>query len=77
MRIQITRSTIVDMHPVSVGDFVETSERTAKLLIGLNKAIEAPVLQNVVITPDVEETPVKKKPTPKRKPKANGNSKPG
>jgi len=76
MRIQITRSTIVDMHPVSVGDFVETSERTARLLIGLNKAIEAPVLQNVVITPDVEETPVKKKPTPKRR-KANGNSKPG
>ena len=76
MRIEMLKSTIVDLQTVSKGDFVDTSDRTATLLIGMGKAKEAPVLQNVVITPDVEETPVKKKPTPKRR-KANGNSKPG
>ena len=79
MRIEMLRSTIVDLNQVNKGDFVETSESTARLLIGMNKAKEAPLLQNVVITsePDVQKTSVKKKTTPKRKPKANGNSKPG
>ena len=77
MRIEILKSTIVDLQTVSKGDFVETSDRTATLLIGMGKAKEAPLLQNVVITPDVEKTPVKKKPTPKRKTKANGDSQSG
>tara|TARA_R100000664_G_C2752594_1_gene139878 strand:+ start:1246 stop:1488 length:243 start_codon:yes stop_codon:yes gene_type:complete len=79
MRIEMLRSTIVDLNQVNKGDFVETSESTARLLIGMNKAKEAPLLQNVVITsePDVEKTSAKKKTTPKRKPKANGNSQPG
>ena len=78
MRIEMLRSTIVDLNQVNKGDFVETSESTARLLIGMNKAKEAPLLQNVVITsePDVKKTSVKKKTTPK-KPKANGNSQPG
>ena len=55
MRIEMLRATIVDLNQVNVGDFVETSESTARLLIGMNKAKEAPLLQNVVITsePDV------------------------
>ena len=79
MRIEMLRATIVDLNQVNKGDFVETSESIARLLIGMNKAKEAPLLQNVVITsePDVEKTSVKKKTTPKRKPKANGNSQPG
>ena len=77
MRIEILKSTIVDMNAVSVGDFVETTERAALMLIQMGKAKEAPVSQTVVITSDVEETPVKKKPPSKRKPKANGNSQPG
>ena len=79
MRIEMLRSTIVDLHPVKPGDFIETSESIARLLIGMNKAKEAPLLQNVVITSetDVETTSVKKKSTPKRKPKANGNSQSG
>lgn len=76
MRIEILRSTIVDLNTVQIGDVVETSDRTAHLLIQMGKAKEAPVSQTVVITSEVEETPVLKKPTPKRK-KANGNSKPG
>ena len=76
MRIEILKSTIVDLNAVQIGDLVETSERTAHLLIQMGKAKEAPISQTVVITPEVEETPVLKKPTPKRK-KANGNSQPG
>jgi len=76
MRIEIIRSTVVDLNNVNEGDFVETTERTAQLLIRAGKAKEAPVSQTVVITPEVEKTPVLKKPTPKRK-KADGNSKPG
>ena len=76
MRIEILKSTIVDMNPVSVGDLVETTERAALMLIRRGKAKEAPLSQTVVITSDVEETPVKKKPTPKKK-KANGESQSG
>ena len=76
MRIEMLRSTIVDLNQVNEGDFVETSDSTARLLIGMNKAKEAPISQTVVITSDVEQTSVKKKPTPKKK-KANGNSQPG
>lgn len=76
MRIEILKSTIVDMNPVSVGDLVETTERAALMLIRMGKAKEAPLSQTVVITSDVEETSVKKKPTPKKK-KANGDSQPG
>ena len=76
MRIEILRSTIVDMNAVSVGDFVETTERAALMLIQMGKAKEAPVSQTVVITSEVEKTPVIKNPTPKKK-KANGNSQPG
>ena len=77
MRIEILKSTIVDLNPVSKGDVVETTERTGQLLVQMGKAKEAPVSQTVVITSDVEETPVKKKTPSKRKPKANGNSQPG
>ncbi len=73
MRIEILRSTIVDLNAVQVGDVVDTSERTAHLLIQMGKAKEAPVSQTVVITPEVEKAPA---PKPKRK-KADGNSKPG
>ncbi len=76
MRIEILKSTIVDMNPVSVGDLVETTERAALMLIRMGKAKEAPLSQTVVITSDVEETSVKKKPTPKKK-KANGDSQSG
>ena len=51
MRIEILRSTIVDLNAVQVGDVVDTSERTAHLLIQMGKAKEAPVSQTVVITP--------------------------
>jgi len=73
MRIEILRSTIVDLNAVQVGDVVDTSERTAHLLIQMGKAKEAPVSQTVVITPEVEKAPA---PKPKRK-KADGNFKPG
>ena len=77
MRIEMLKSTIVDMNPVSKGDVVETTDRSAWMLIRMGKAKEAPISQTVVITPEVEKTPVPKKPTPKKKPKADGNSKPG
>ena len=73
MRIEILRLTIVDLNAVQVGDVVDTSERTAHLLIQMGKAKEAPVSQTVVITPEVEKAPA---PKPKRK-KADGNFKPG
>ena len=74
MQIEILKSTIVDMNSVAAGDVVETSQRTADMLIVMGKAKAAPVSQTVVITPEVIETPAPKKPTPKRKPKANGDS---
>ena len=77
MQIEILKSTIVDMNAVAVGDVVETSQRTADMLIVMGKAKAAPVSQTVVITSEVKETPVPKKTTPKRKPKANGDSQPG
>ena len=76
MRIEILKSTIVDLNPVSKGDVVETTERTGQLLVQMGKAKEAPVSQTVVITSEVEKTPVIKNPTPKKK-KANGNSQSG
>ena len=77
MQIEILKSTIVDMNAVAVGDVVETSQRTADMLIVMGKAKAAPVSQTVVITSEVKETPVPKKTTPKRKPNANGDSQPG
>ena len=74
MQIEILKSTIVDMNAVAVGDVVETSQRTADMLIVMGKAKAAPVSQTVVITSEVKETPAPKKTTPKRKPKANGDS---
>jgi hypothetical protein len=38
MRIQMLRSTIVDLKQVSVGDIVETSEQASRLLIGIGKS---------------------------------------
>jgi len=74
MQIEILKSTIVDMNSVAAGDVVETSQRTADMLIVMGKAKAAPVSQTVVITSEVKETPAPKKTTPKRKPKANGDS---
>ena len=74
MQIEILKSTIVDMNAVAVGDVVETSQRTADMLIVMGKAKAAPVSQTGVITAEVKETPAPKKTTPKRKPKANGDS---
>ena len=50
MRIQMLRNTIVDLKPVSVGEIVETSDQASRLLIGIGKAMAAPVIQEVVIT---------------------------
>ena len=74
MQIEILKSTIVDMNSDAAGDVVETSQRTADMLIVMGKAKAAPVSQTVVITSEVKATPVPKKTTPKRKPKANGDS---
>ena len=74
MQIEILKSTIVDMNSVAAGDVVETSQRTADMLIVMGKAKAAPVSQTVVISSEVEKTPAPKKTTPKRKPKANGDS---
>ena len=69
MRIQMLQNTIVDLKHVSVGDFVETDHKSALLLIGIAKAIPAPLSQEVVVTaepePKVESDPVK--PAPKRR----------
>jgi len=69
MRIQMLRNTIVDLKEVKVGDFVETDQRSALLLIGIHKAIPAPLIQEVVVTaepePKVESDLVP--PTPKRR----------
>jgi hypothetical protein len=67
MRIRLLRNTIVDLKQVSVGDIVETSEKSALLLIGIGKAELAPILQEVVVTADEQPDPVQSKPTPKRR----------
>jgi len=67
MRIQILRNTIVDLKQVKVGDFVETDHKSALLLIGIQKAIPAPLIEPVVVTTDEESVSVSSKPTPKRR----------
>ena len=67
MRIRLLRNTIVDLKRVSVGDIVETSEKSALLLIGIGKAELAPILQEVVVTADEQPDPVQSKPAPKRR----------
>jgi hypothetical protein len=58
MRIQILRNTIVDLKEVKAGDFVETDQKSALLLIGIQKAIAAPISQEVVVTAE-EPEPIK------------------
>ena len=67
MRIRLLRNTIVDLKQVSVGDIVETNEKSALLLIGIGKAELAPILQEVVVTADEQPDPVQSKPAPKRR----------
>ena len=67
MRIQMLRNTIVDLKQVKVGDFVETDKRSALLLIGIQKAIPAPLIQEVVLTAEEQPLPVQIKPALKRK----------
>jgi hypothetical protein len=67
MRIRLLRNTIVDLKQVSVGDIVETDEKSAFLLIGIGKAELAPILQEVVVTADEQPDPVQSKPAPKRR----------
>jgi hypothetical protein len=64
MRIQMLRSTIVDLKQVSVGDIVETSDQASRLLIGIGKAMAAPVTHEVVIT---DQDPQPATLTPKRR----------
>ena len=64
MRIQMLRNTIVDLKEVKVGDIIETDKKSALLLIGIQKAIPAPIIQEVVIEAE-EPQPVK--PAPKRR----------
>ena len=65
MRIQMLKSTVVDLKPVQIGDFVETDQKSALLLIGIGKAMPAPLPQEVVI--EAEEEPQFVKPAPKRR----------
>jgi len=65
MRIQMLKSTIVDLKQVHEGDFVETDQKSALLLIGIGKAMPAPLPQEVVI--EAEEEPQTTKPAPKRR----------
>jgi len=71
MRIQMLRKTIVDLKQVEVGQIVETDHKSALLLIGIKKAIPAPIPQEVVVTAEpeiqvaVESAPIK--PAPKRR----------
>jgi len=67
MRIQMLRDTIVDLKPVKIGDFVETDQRSALLLIGIAKAIPAPISQEVVVTAEEQPESVQSKPAPKRR----------
>jgi len=64
MRIQMLKSTIVDLKQVQEGDFVETDQKSALLLIGIGKAMPAPLPQEVVIE---AEEPQPTKPAPKRR----------
>ena len=75
MRIQMLRNTIVDLKEVKVGDLVETDKRSALLLIGIQKAIPAPISQEVVVTAEEQPESVQSKPAPKRR-KTN-DSQPG
>ena len=65
MRIQMLKSTIVDLKQVQEGDFVETDHKSALLLIGIGKAMPAPLSQEVVI--EADEEPQISKPAPKRR----------
>jgi hypothetical protein len=67
MRIRLLRNTIVDLKQVSVGDIVETSEKSALLLIGIGKAELAPILQEVVETAEAAPEPTPIKPASKRR----------
>lgn len=67
MRIQMLRNTIVDLKEVKVGDFVETDKKSALLLIGIQKAIPAPIIEPVVVTADEQPDLVQSKPAPKRR----------
>ena len=67
MRIQMLRNTIVDLKEVKVGDIVETDQRSALLLIGIQKAIPAPLTQEVVVTAEEQPESVQSKPAPKRR----------
>jgi len=67
MRIQILQNTIVDLKEVKVGDFVETDHKSALLLIGIQKAIPAPIIEEVVVTADDESVSVQSKPALKRR----------
>ena len=64
MRIQMLRSTIVDLKQVQEGDFVETDQKSALLLIGIGKAMPAPLPQEVVVEPQEAQPD---KPAPKRR----------
>ena len=64
MRIQMLRSTIVDLKQVQEGDFVETDKKSALLLIGIGKAMPAPLPQEVVVEPQEAQPD---KPAPKRR----------
>jgi hypothetical protein len=64
MRIQMLKSTIVDLKQVQEGDFVETDQRSALLLIGIGKAMPAPLPKEVVIEPEEAQPD---KPAPKRR----------
>ncbi len=67
MRIQMLRNTIVDLKEVKVGEIVETDQKSALLLIGIQKAIPAPLIQEVVVTAEEQPEPVQSKPAPKRR----------
>jgi len=71
MRIQMLRKTIVDLKQVEVGDIVETDHKSALLLIGIKKAIPAPISQEIIVTAEpeiqVEAEPIPVKPAPKRR----------
>lgn len=67
MRIQMLRNTIVDLKEVKTGDIVETDQKSALLLIGIQKAIPAPLIQEVVVTAEEQPEPVQSKPAPKRR----------
>ena len=67
MRIQMLRNTIVDLKEVKVGDFVETDHKSALLLIGIQKAIPAPLSQEVVVTAEEQPESVQSKPALKRR----------